>query len=149
MADRIFVLNAGRIEQIGTPSEIYRKPASTFVASFMGAPPMNLLPATSSGGGTIQVGDHAIGTGQPIDKTGPVQLGIRPEEVNIVSSGGLPFTLDLIEELGASRLFHGKLAGEPFTVNAPNDTEVSGDTLSLDLPRTSLHVFDGGTGLRL
>ncbi len=148
MADRIFVLNAGRIEQIGTPSEIYRKPASTFVASFMGAPPMNLLTATTDGSGNAQVGDLSIPVAAG-SHAGAVHLGIRPEEVTVTAGGGVPFQLGLIEELGASRLLHGKIAGQDFTVNAPNDDAGLADTLSLDLPTSSLHLFDGATGQRL
>jgi len=145
MADRIFVLNAGRIEQIGSPSEIYRKPASTFVASFMGAPPMNLLDAQLNGD-TVSVGDlnfPAPAQGQ----NGSVQLGIRPEEVTL--GGTTPFKLSLVEELGASRLLHGTLGGHDFTVNAPNDDTPLDDNLLIDLPSGALHLFHGENGQRL
>lgn len=145
MADRIFVLNAGRIEQIGTPSEIYRKPASTFVASFMGAPPMNLLPAQMDGDHVV-VGDARFPS--PVSgHTGSVQLGIRPEEVGL--NGTTPFHLTLIEELGASRLLHGTLGGHPFTVNAPNDDAPLPEVIKLDLPADALHLFGGANGQRL
>ena len=145
MADRIFVLNAGRIEQIGSPSEIYRKPASTFVASFMGAPPMNLLSAQLSGN-TVSVGDLSFPA--PVEgHNGPVQLGIRPEEVSL--GGTTPFKLSLVEELGASRLLHGTLGGHDFTVNAPNDDTPLDENLLIDLPSGALHLFHGENGQRL
>ena len=145
MADRIFVLNAGRIEQIGTPSEIYRKPASTFVASFMGAPPMNLVPAMLSGR-DVTVGSQRFDA--PAEgAAGPVQLGIRPEEVRL--GGTTPFKLSLVEELGASRLLHGTLEGHEFTVNAPNDDRPLDENLMLDLPASALHLFHGENGQRL
>ena len=145
MADRIFVLNAGRIEQIGTPSEIYRTPASTFVASFMGAPPMNLL-AGHAQGGTVQIGGVAL---PMAGADGAVLLGIRPEEVGVSSTGTVPFQLTLIEELGASRLLHGKVAGQDFVVNAPNDDMALSEGLMLDFPDGALHLFDAQTGKRL
>ena len=145
MADRIFVLNAGRIEQIGTPSEIYRTPASTFVASFMGAPPMNLL-AGHAQGGTVQIGGVAL---PMAGADGAVLLGIRPEEVGVSATGTVPFQLTLIEELGASRLLHGKVAGQDFVVNAPNDDMALSEGLMLDFPDGALHLFDAQTGKRL
>ncbi|GHA59766.1 sn-glycerol-3-phosphate import ATP-binding protein UgpC [Amylibacter ulvae] len=151
MADRIFVLNAGRIEQVGTPSEIYRTPASTFVASFMGAPPMNLLPATYNGNGSVHLnGETSLAVGAPKDHKGDIQLGIRPEEVKLATGkSATPFKLELIEELGASRLLHGKLAGHDFTVNAPNNDAPLADDLMLDIPSDALHMFDHETGKRL
>jgi sn-glycerol 3-phosphate transport system ATP-binding protein len=145
MADRIFVLNAGQIEQIGTPSEIYRTPASTFVASFMGAPPMNLVSAKALGGQVV-IGDSAF-TLACAD--GDVTLGIRPEQVTLSDTGTIPFKLTLVEELGASRLLHGKLAGQDFVVNAPNDDAALADDLLLDFPQDALHLFDAITGTRL
>ncbi|MCG3267002.1 sn-glycerol-3-phosphate ABC transporter ATP-binding protein UgpC [Yoonia sp. I 8.24] len=145
MADRIFVLNAGRIEQIGTPSEIYRKPASTFVASFMGAPPMNLLSAQSVGG-QVQIGGVALGLSCA---DGDVTVGIRPEQVAVTQGGTIPFKLTLVEELGASRLLHGTVAGQDFVVNAPNDDAALADDLMLDFAPDALHLFDAQTGQRL
>ncbi len=145
MADRIFVLNAGRIEQIGTPSEIYRKPASTFVASFMGAPPMNLLLAQSVGG-QVQIGGVALGLSCA---DGDVTVGIRPEQVAVTQGGTIPFKLTLVEELGASRLLHGTVAGQDFVVNAPNDDAALADDLMLDFAPDALHLFDAQTGQRL
>ena len=145
MADRIFVLNAGGIEQIGTPSEIYRKPASTFVASFMGAPPMNLLKGHADGG-KVYIGESAV----PMPcADGSVLLGIRPEEVAVSQMGTIPFKLTLIEELGASRLLHGTVAGQDFVVNAPNDDTALAEELMLEFPTNALHLFDAETGKRL
>ena len=150
MADRIIVMNAGRIEQIGKPSEIYHQPQSVFVASFMGAPPMNLLPATYNGNGHVALAhDLALPIDAGMADKGDVQLGIRPEDVHINGGGKTPFKLDLVEELGAHRLLHGKLAGHDFIVNAPNDHGALEDTLMLDLPADALHLFNTETGRRL
>ncbi|SOH95693.1 sn-glycerol 3-phosphate transport system ATP-binding protein [Monaibacterium marinum] len=147
MADRIVVLNGGQVEQIGTPSEIYRAPASTFVASFMGAPPMNLIPAHYNGNGTVAVGSLSLPIARPADHKGEVVLGIRPEDATI--GGTTPFKLDLIEELGANRLLHGTIDGNAFTVNAPNDDQPLATDLTLSLPNDTLHLFHGESGVRL
>ncbi|MEL6338186.1 MAG: sugar ABC transporter ATP-binding protein, partial [Pseudomonadota bacterium] len=80
MADRIIVLNAGDIEQIGTPAEIYHNPASVFVASFMGAPPMNLIEARVEAGEVRMNGGTTVAPANG-RQPGPVHLGIRPEDV--------------------------------------------------------------------
>jgi len=115
LADRIVVLNGGVIEQIGTPSEIYHAPASTFVASFMGAPPMNLMTAEVADHG-LHLGDGAAVMAAPNGYRGPVTMGIRPEDVRI-GTGSVRFDVTLVEELGAHRLLHGQIAGQTFTAH--------------------------------
>ncbi|MCT4553955.1 MAG: sn-glycerol-3-phosphate ABC transporter ATP-binding protein UgpC [Pelagimonas sp.] len=142
MADRIIVLNQGRIEQIGTPAEIYHNPASTFVASFMGAPPMNLLEAS------IEDGQLRLGGGvvAPIDGQGAVTLGIRPEDVELHPQGQVPFQIELIEELGAHRLLHGQLADQPFTVHVAKEVEIAQGVVQAHLRADALRLFDRQTG---
>ncbi|HID68609.1 MAG TPA: sn-glycerol-3-phosphate ABC transporter ATP-binding protein UgpC, partial [Roseibacterium sp.] len=149
MADRIIVLNDGKIEQIGTPNEIYEHPASTFVASFMGAPPMNLLQGIA-GGGKV-----ALGSDQDVLHTGteghdgPVQAGIRPEDIWPDPQGDLAFDVDIIEELGALRLLHGRVAGQDFSVAVPKDKEATTGPMLLSIKPGAVHLFDADTGLRL
>ncbi|MAY61592.1 MAG: sn-glycerol-3-phosphate ABC transporter ATP-binding protein UgpC [Rhizobiales bacterium] len=153
MADRIVVLNAGRIEQIGTPSEIYHQPRSTFVASFMGAPPMNLIDADYRGNGRVYLAGGMdlpapVETGRP----GAVKIGVRPESARMVeteTAGALPFAIDHVEELGAIRLFHGTLGGQPFTVHTSHEHAVPEGTAWLDLRSSTVLMFDGATGARL
>ncbi|MBR9649878.1 sn-glycerol-3-phosphate ABC transporter ATP-binding protein UgpC [Thalassovita aquimarina] len=147
MADRIIVLNGGRIEQIGSPSEIYHNPTSTFVASFMGAPPMNLLDARIADG-TVQLDGGAHVAAAPNGKTGPVTLGIRPEDVKLDAAGALHFDIDLIEELGAHRLLHGKVAGQPFTTHLLKDVTVEPGRHGVRIDPSKLCLFDT-TGSRL
>ena len=147
MADRIIVLNGGRIEQIGTPSEIYHDPASIFVASFMGAPPMNLVPAVQDDG-ALRLTD---GTPVPADRdgpTGPLTLGIRPEDVHL-GQGDVAFDVALVEELGAHRLLHGQVAGQPFTAHVPKDRDVQPGRHAIGLPPAALRLFHAETGMRL
>ncbi|WP_420408518.1 sn-glycerol-3-phosphate ABC transporter ATP-binding protein UgpC [Hoeflea sp.] len=153
MADRIIVLNQGRIEQIGTPAEVYHQPASTFVASFMGAPPMNLLPARYNGNGRVHLTDEvSVHAPQSVDYTGDIHLGVRPENIGVVEAGhpgALPFNLDFIEELGAGRLLHGRVADRGIVVHLPHTAPVPSGEVYIDLPQTSLLMFNPATGVRL
>ncbi|MCT8162157.1 ABC transporter ATP-binding protein [Pseudoruegeria sp. SHC-113] len=146
MADRIIVMNAGRIEQIGTPAEIYHTPASTFVASFMGAPPMNLLEAR------LEEGALRVNGGTPLraaEGVGPVTLGIRPEDVELHPEGELGFDVEIVEELGGHRLLHGRLAEQPFTVHIGKGGEASPGAMRVRLKPEALRLFDHETGRAL
>ncbi|WP_375688564.1 sn-glycerol-3-phosphate ABC transporter ATP-binding protein UgpC [Pseudooceanicola sp. LIPI14-2-Ac024] len=146
MADRIIVMNAGRIEQIGTPAEVYHAPASTFVASFMGAPPMNLVPGRAADG-------RVYFNGTPIatcnGTTGDVTLGIRPEDLVPDAAGPLALEVDIIEELGANRLLHGHAGAERMTVHVGKDADVTTGPLTLSVKAGAASLFDRDTGLRL
>ncbi|HVL45043.1 MAG TPA: sn-glycerol-3-phosphate ABC transporter ATP-binding protein UgpC [Acidovorax sp.] len=131
LAQRMIVMNAGNMEQFGTPEEVYHTPASTFVASFIGSPPMNLLknaPGTQSG--TI--------------------LGIRPEHLD-VGSEGWAVTVETVELLGAERLIYGRLNGEQIIVRVEEGTHAPlPDAVIHVLPRPDrVHAFDATTGQRI
>ncbi|WP_339853652.1 sn-glycerol-3-phosphate ABC transporter ATP-binding protein UgpC [Roseovarius nubinhibens] len=146
MADKIIVLNAGRIEQIGTPSEIYHNPASTFVASFMGAPPMNLLDAR------FEAGQVRINGGTPLlpaSGSGPVTVGIRPEDAELSPEGPLGFDIQIVEELGGHRLLHGQLADQPFTLHVGKEVEARPGAARVNLRPEALRLFDKTTGQAL
>lgn len=148
MADRIIVLNAGEIEQIGTPAEIYHQPASTFVASFMGAPPMNLIDARIDGGAVRLDSGLALGdaNGHP---SGAIKLGVRPEDVTLSTKGRTPFDIAIVEELGAHRLLHGQLGGQAFTVHVSKDVEVTPGPAGIDIGQNALRLFDVQSGKAL
>lgn len=131
LADRLVVLNGGRVEQIGTPLEVYRRPASVFVAGFIGAPPMNLLPAEVA----------------PALAPSGTTLGIRPEDLIPAADGPLTMQVSAIEELGATRLIHGTVGGAPLTVATPPDF-APGETLNLAVAAEAVHVFDRESGTR-
>ncbi|PLW78397.1 sn-glycerol-3-phosphate ABC transporter ATP-binding protein UgpC [Cohaesibacter celericrescens] len=150
MADRIIVLNEGRIEQIGTPAEIYNQPASTFVAGFMGAPPMNLLNATRSENGLLSIGDDIqINIEAPKSADKEFLLGIRPEDVEMRAEGGLPCDVQIVEELGANHLMHGKLGGQDFSVSVPKDVQAITGPVTYGLKPNAAHFFDKESGFRL
>ncbi|WP_394154847.1 ABC transporter ATP-binding protein [Loktanella salsilacus] len=147
MADRIIVMNAGRIEQIGTPAEIYHQPATTFVASFMGAPPMNLLDGQIAGG-AVRVGDSLVMTDAAV-APGPVTVGIRPEDIVADPNGPLTLDIAIVEELGAHRLLHGTLAGQQLSVHVGKDSPATTGPFRAALKPGAVSLFDAGTGARL
>jgi ABC-type sugar transport system ATPase subunit len=149
LADRIVVLQGGRIEQIGTPLELYNAPANVFVAGFIGSPRMNLLPARAAGAGTVLVGggDHQVETGMTDLADGAeLTLGIRPEHITLTEAGapGLPIAIDLVERLGGESYLYGTAAGLPqITVRLDGQTaHERGDSVALAFPREHLHLFD-------
>ncbi|MCR8722855.1 sn-glycerol-3-phosphate import ATP-binding protein UgpC [Frigidibacter sp. ROC022] len=149
LADRLVVLNGGRVEQIGAPMDVYKRPASAFVAAFIGSPAMNLLPAVLSGG-TVQFGGGrvAVGDGLP---DGRITLGIRPEDLRPAAAdedGAFEMPVAYIEELGSQRLVHGSIEGEDVVCAVPAERPV-GESLHLTADPALLHVFDAQSGARL
>ncbi|MDE3080900.1 MAG: sn-glycerol-3-phosphate import ATP-binding protein UgpC [Paracoccaceae bacterium] len=150
LAHRLVVLNAGRIEQVGTPLEVYRKPASTFVAAFIGSPAMSLLTAEAAGG-VARLGDATLALPPDVTAIGEVVLGLRPEDLTPVpagTEGAIPMTVSYIEELGAQRLIHGQTAGQGIVCAVPSDVEV-GASLAVLPSSGALHVFDAKSGRRV
>ncbi|MES2979446.1 MAG: sn-glycerol-3-phosphate import ATP-binding protein UgpC [Pseudomonadota bacterium] len=135
LAERMIVMNAGRMEQFGTPEEVYNRPATTFVASFMGSPPMNLL----KNGPNAELGGPA----------GAI-LGIRPEHLQITPSGW-PVQVDTIEMLGAERLLYCRLGDEFLIVRTEESLAAPalGATIHVTPRPERLHWFDAAEGKRL
>ncbi|TDR94299.1 sn-glycerol-3-phosphate import ATP-binding protein UgpC [Enterovirga rhinocerotis] len=153
LSDVLVVMNAGQVEQIGRPIDLYRKPATRFVAGFLGSPAMNFLPGTvvdartvSIGGGTLRV---APGTGTAGPGT-TVEVGIRPEDLRIAAPGeGLRVAVEFIEELGATQLVHGRLGDAPLTIQVATGEAPSGDAFEIAASPEALHLFDPATTARL
>jgi sn-glycerol 3-phosphate transport system ATP-binding protein len=155
LADLLVVLRGGVIEQIGTPGEVYRRPATRFVGTFIGSPPMNILPGIVREAGLVAVGDHALAAPgwQPLAPGSEVDVGLRPEDLSLApaaGSGTLPLAVDLVEDLGATRLLHGVVARTPFVVQLPAAAVPTDITaVHLAVPSEALHLFDRATGARL
>jgi len=152
LAQRMIVMNAGRVEQIGTPEQVYAKPASTFVAGFIGSPPMNLVKGIADGSRFAVDGQELL-LPSAAPRSGELIVGLRPEHAALRPAGNLgwPFTVDLIEMLGAERLVHGRIGSTLFTVRV-DATLVSpkvGDRLTLQGPTEHVHWFDAATLQRL
>ena len=144
------VLNEGEIEQIGTPLEVYRNPVSTFVASFIGSPPMSLLNAESDGQ-SVKIGDAVIPMNGHAASAGPVTLGTRADAFADRSApGAIPVSLKVayVEELGAERLVHADLAGQRVVLTLSPEVPM-GDQLELGLTPDRVHLFDQNSGKRL
>jgi sn-glycerol 3-phosphate transport system ATP-binding protein len=157
LGDRLIVMNAGRAEQIGGPIEVYERPATTFVAGFIGSPAMNMLPARlAADARSVELDGVRLPVNVSAEQAGrSVVLGIRPEHVALggaAEAGAFPLKVDFVEALGADTLAHGYLGASPaqLTVRLPGSMRVAaGDTLSLVAPPERLHLFDGATGARL
>ena len=131
LAQRMIVMNAGVMEQFGTPEEVYARPASTFVAGFIGSPPMNLLKSAPGGReGTI--------------------LGIRPEHLDLADSGW-QVQVETVELLGAERLVYARLGAESliFRLDEGPGAPAPGSTLTVAPRADRLHWFDAASGKRL
>ena len=149
LAERMIVMNAGRIEQIGTPEQVYGKPESTFVAGFIGSPPMNLLKGHADGS-RFTVGGQTLELPAPAPRSGELLLGVRPEHAELAGSGW-PLKVEMLEMLGAERLVYGRLGEAAFTlrVEAVHTPPRSGDTVHLHVEAKQLHWFDPATGRRV
>ena len=147
LADRIVVLQGGRIEQIGTPLDLYNRPDNLFVAGFIGSPRMNLLPGTVARAGVVMLGE---GSHEIVCETGAlapgatVTLGVRPEHLSLAENAGLPLTIDLVERLGGESYLYGASPGLPqITLKLDGQSgHQRGETVFLALPCAQLHLFD-------
>ncbi|CAM4288359.1 sn-glycerol-3-phosphate import ATP-binding protein UgpC [Bordetella muralis] len=159
LAHRMIVMNQGVPEQIGTPMEVFEKPASTFVAGFIGSPPMNLITVTTTAEGSVQTQD-GITLQIPADQVPaavrgrPVILGIRPEHIDL-NNQGIPAEVEMIETLGSEQLLHARCGQSPIVVRCPTSLLAAtplkpGDAIQLGSDgRHALHWFDVQTGRRI
>jgi sn-glycerol 3-phosphate transport system ATP-binding protein len=150
LAERMLVMNAGRVEQIGTPEEVYATPASIFVAGFIGSPPMNLLDGAGRGR-VFAVGGIELPLPAPAPRDGPLILGLRPEHAGTGESPGWPLTVEVVEMLGAERLVYGHLGTAPFTqrIDGMLPAPRAGSVVPVAMDPARLHWFDPATGRRL
>ena len=147
LADRIVILNDACIQQVGTPAEIYARPANTFVAGFIGSPPMNLIRGTLKDGTFT----HSGGALQLNGPDGEMYLGIRPEDVTVAGgSGDLQGTVYSSELLGDSTLLNVHV-GEALVAAkvGPDDGRVMDSDITLAINHGKLHLFDAHSGERL
>ncbi len=146
LADQLVVMNGGLVEQIGKPLDIYEKPASTFVASFIGAPPMNLLGTVAGGkGAPLTVADLSdLGLSVP---QGTTTVGIRPEDIEQGDHAGeglkTRLTVEAVEPVGAESFLHGTANTHRLVVRVPGRSIAEpGAVLPIFAPRAKLHFFD-------
>ena len=158
LADRLIVMNAGVAEQIGAPLDVYQRPATRFVAGFIGSPAMNFLSARAAQGGRGAILDgsqEVLPCPLPASTPGgEITIGIRPEHLEPASreTATLVLAVDLVEILGADSLVHGQLAGngQPLTVRVDGAMAVrTGDLLPLSVRADHVHCFDSSGANRL
>ncbi len=159
LGHRLMVLNAGAVEQLGSPIELYERPASVFVAGFIGSPAMNFLSArVGADGATVALpgGDAlALPEGRfSAEANREVTLGIRPEHLELAGDGdGIAhLSVQVVEQLGADTLIHGHFGGDrtDLTVRVRGTVNLKPDeVLPLRVGPEHLHLFDPAGGARL
>ena len=153
LSDRVAIFDKGVIQQIGTPLELYNRPANQFVAGFLGSPPMNFFEA--------EVGDHALigpgfsfdlsPSGGKLERGQRVLLGIRPEDVVVDRAGnGVRTDVTLVEPMGSATIEYALVAGSLMAIEMDKSTEVApGETIGVDVPWDRIHIFDKESGQSL
>lgn len=140
MADQVVLMKEGRVEQCGTPREIYENPATAFVAGFIGTPPMNLLPVNELLGQS-----HTASTG-----SASITLGIRPEHVSIARSGGFTAQVEHVEYMGADVLADCRIGGASLLSRIEGDTKLQPQSqIQLKWPSDRVHYYNNQTGERI
>lgn len=150
LADRIAIMDKGKIQQLGTPDEVYNNPANVFVAGFIGSPPMNLISGVMENGTFVGPDTRVPKVGK--QKLGKVTLGIRPEDVSIakLGKGHLNSMLYSLEPTGDQTLVGVNVAGKLLTCRADRNFRQAIDTpISLNFDAARAYLFDGATGLRI
>ncbi|MBU1333772.1 MAG: sn-glycerol-3-phosphate ABC transporter ATP-binding protein UgpC [Alphaproteobacteria bacterium] len=151
LASRIVVMNNRRIEQIGTPMEVYSRPASRFVAAFVGSPAMNFLPvssiAESDGQAVVNAGGVSIATEIPIANLPSgdgLTLGVRPDALKVTAGGSISGVVEIMERLGDRTLVHVRLPDGSLVVAEDGGKSAlePGATVSLAAARSEMHIFD-------
>jgi sn-glycerol 3-phosphate transport system ATP-binding protein len=159
LAQRMMVMNKGISEQVGTPMEVFDKPASVFVANFIGAPPMNLIAVQvdaqrqvkHAGGATFDIDTDLV---PPVLSQREVIMGIRPEHMRLHVTG-IPVEVEMVEVLGSEQLIHGRHAETQLVLRCPvgltrQEPVKLGDTLHFGpADGHALHWFDADTGRRI
>jgi multiple sugar transport system ATP-binding protein len=160
MADKIVVLNAGVIEQVGAPLDLYNNPRNKFVAGFLGSPKMNFVEGTitslDGAGAAVNVGGTIVAVNHPITGStvgDKVTFGIRPEHIGINAESGIKFAelrVDLVEQLGdTTMLYAATRGGQPLTVSLDGQLQIAvGSTVTAFVDPARYHVF-GADGLAI
>ena len=148
LADRVVVMRAGQVQQVGTPTQIYDRPANTFVAGFIGNPAMNLMDGRMEAGTFIADATRIDGLNAP---DGPITLGFRAEDARVTAnSGAITAPVYSMELLGDSTMVTVRAGGALVAVKAPKDYRIDiGQSVSIAIPTTACHLFNVKTGARL
>ena len=148
LADRVVVMKSGIVQQVGTPTDIYDRPANTFVAGFIGTPAMNLMDGQVTGG--VFNGENVQVAGVSVPD-GPVTLGFRAEDARLVASGGqIGAPVYSLELLGDATMTTVRAGGALVSIKCPKDFRAKiGAPFHAEIPPDSVHLFDTDTGTRI
>ena len=156
MATRVAIMSMGELQQVGTPQEVYEQPVNTFVAQFIGTPPMNTFDAkVGPEGGSVLLGEAGslpvpAGLTNRVEAHQPMVAGVRPEHLVLDAAGTLKATVKAVEWLGHECLLFLEADGQPFIIRQPGMSELyAGSTVSLTADPTHVHLFDPDTTARL
>jgi len=154
LSTKVAVLSEGYLQQLGTPNEIYKKPANRFVGGFIGSPQMNLIPVEQVGGAVL-LGDFKVHMPEAVQSEASVILGIRPEHVRLPEAGDsqtIRGDVFLVENLGMSDLVSLRVHGDENLVMRsliPSDATWERENLELAIPPQAIHWFNAETGARI
>jgi ABC-type sugar transport system ATPase subunit len=149
LATRIAILNAGELQQIGTPDEVYDHPANLFVAEFIGSPPMNLLEVTRDGDALVAAGGWRIGDAATDRPAGEITVGLRPEGIAIGAEGHAAEVV-AVEPLGSEVIVDVRAGGKTVRVRAAPDLRPKpGSTVHLGVAPGAVRLFDRTSGSAL
>ncbi|WP_404385212.1 ABC transporter ATP-binding protein [Caenispirillum salinarum] len=145
-ADKVVVMYEGEVVQVGTPDELFHRPAHTFVGYFIGSPGMNVLPCDVDGG-TARVGQHEIslrGGYKPPPAGSKIELGVRPEFVRLGREDGVPVSVERVDDIGRHRIVKARLDGIPFSALMPEGAEIPSEDarVRFDSAAVNLYVDD-------
>jgi len=147
MGHRITVMRDGKIQQVGTPREVYEHPANAFVAQFIGTPPMNLLTGVVSGS-SLQMSSFALPSRLPLEDGRKIIAGVRPEHLR--PGGPINATVDLVEPIGHESIVYASAGMEKLVaIFGPNDAPRVGETIALGVDAERVHLFDAKTEIAL
>ena len=161
MGHRIAVMRAGKLQQVGTPLEVYERPVNLFVANFIGTPPMNFVRATvADGGASLKAATFTVPTPAAWREAAArrdgraVVLGVRPENLALGNGAPgpavVPVTVEVVEMLGSEAVFHGRAGDEILIAKSESHRAPTvGARVTLALDVESLHLFDAETERRL
>jgi sn-glycerol 3-phosphate transport system ATP-binding protein len=158
LADRLIVMNDGNFDHVGTPMDVYERPATLFVAGFIGSPAMNILPMdlAPEGNAVKMPGGASLSLVAPLSnvRDKEILVGMRPEHIAVTQGdeqGTFQIRVEFIEALGADTLVHGLLDRYTMvTIRLPGDLKVAeGEKINLGIRPEKLHLFDRQTGCRL
>jgi glycerol transport system ATP-binding protein len=139
-ADKVVVMHEGRVVQMGTPEELFERPAHTFVGYFIGSPGMNLLEATVQGNKAMVAGTE-VTLPHGYTAKGRMQIGIRPEFLTLTAGEGLPFKLRRVEDVGRHRIVRGDVAGTPVNIIADEGASVGTDMTHVQMQADKINVY--------